>query len=279
MQKNQRTETEMLRFEDVSCGYKGYEPILSGVSFIVKAGERVALLGMNGSGKTTLLKHIAGLKKPLTGKIKLNGIDIATKTPDALFGDVGFVFQNPDYQIFDTTVERECGFCLRNRKYEAGEIGRRVQKWLDLFGISGMKERSPLTLSFGEKRRLTLASVLVAEPELILLDEPTTALDEANIAALRQTLLDLSLYHGKTLCITTHDLDFALDIATRILIIGDGKLMADISTADLTFDLLEQCGIPAPFPGSLAQKTGISERPAGHWHILKSITDEIAGNH
>ncbi|MCD6335588.1 MAG: energy-coupling factor ABC transporter ATP-binding protein [Candidatus Latescibacteria bacterium] len=266
-------KSEILRFEHVNCGYPGKMPVLSEVGLSVRQGEIVALLGLNATGKTTLLKHIGGVLKPRRGRILIEGEDIVRRKPEELFGKVGLVFQNPDYQIFDTTVAAECGFCLRNQKVPEAEIAARVDPWLEMLGIGALKERNPLTLSYGEKRRLTLASVLVAGPELIALDEPTTALDEANITHLREVLIGLSREHGKALLIATHDLDFALDVADRIVILGEGRVRVDVPVGELSAQSLTDAGFPLPLSAEAAMRAGLVERPVGCRRLLEAIRE------
>jgi energy-coupling factor transporter ATP-binding protein EcfA2 len=261
-----RTENNrpcLVQFTHVTCAYQKSKPVLNDISLKVNRGECLVLLGLNGSGKTTLLKHICALLKPRSGDISIKNATIAGRKPEDLFGLVGYVFQNPDYQIFDTTVARECGFCLRNHRYDNAVIDARVDKWLNIFHLDYLKQRSPLTLSFGEKRRLTLASVLVAEPEIIVLDEPTTALDDQNITVLYELLRELVNSHQKTLLIATHDIDFALDIADRIIFLGDNQLRADVPITQIREEIFNQNGFHLTFTGRLILASGLSEYPAG----------------
>jgi len=166
------------------------------------------------------------LRKPRSGEIFFNGTSIAKIKPEQFLGRIGYVYQNPEYQLFEDTVERECSFALKNLKLGPEEIRHRTHAWLDFFGLGVLSERSPFSLSYGEKRRLSLASVLVADPELILLDEPTTALDEANILALESLITALSTRHGKTCLIATHDVAFAFRVADSFLMIEkDGRVL------------------------------------------------------
>ena len=262
---------EILRFEHVDCGYPGKIPVVSDINLSVHQGEIVALLGLNGTGKTTILKHVVGLLKPQRGRILIGGEDIAQQKPEDLFGKVGLVFQNPDYQIFDSTVAAECGFCLKNQKVPKVEIAVRVKQWLELLGIGALAERNPLTLSYGEKRRLTIASVLVADPELVAFDEPTTALDEDNVTYLREMLLALSREQGKTFLIATHDLDFALDVADRILILGEGCVKVDVPVEELSTQALTNAGFPLPLSTKIAMQVGLVEQPIGYHRLVEAI--------
>jgi len=216
----------ILSFKNVHCAYSSQKMVIKDASFEIAKGQTTAVLGPNGSGKTTLLKHICGLRKPRSGEIFFNGTSIAKIKPEQFLGRIGYVYQNPEYQLFEDTVERECSFALKNLKLGPEEIRHRTHAWLDFFGLGVLSERSPFSLSYGEKRRLSLASVLVADPELILLDEPTTALDEANILALESLITALSTRHGKTCLIATHDVAFAFRVADSFLMIEkDGRVL------------------------------------------------------
>ncbi|ACF12907.1 ABC transporter-related protein [Chloroherpeton thalassium ATCC 35110] len=268
----QKPESEpLLRLETVHCGYKKDQPVLSDISFSVRKNERLAILGHNACGKTTLLKHLAGILQPISGDIFLNNRKMNHEPPEKRFGQVGFVFQNPDYQLFETTVERECGFCLRTQSASESEISEKTAFWLKRFGLASLNTRSPLSLSFGEKRRLTLASVLVSGAELIALDEPTTALDEENISILKKLLLDLSESSGKTLIFATHDVDFALDVATRILVIGNGGLLADFPVDEISNEDFHAMQISLPFSSRLAINSGFLDYPVGSQKILTAL--------
>ncbi|MBN1351943.1 energy-coupling factor ABC transporter ATP-binding protein [candidate division KSB1 bacterium] len=265
----------LIHFDRVTGGYGKHAPVLHEIELTLHRGEIVVLLGRNGSGKTTLLKHIAGLLKPLAGDISWQGTTLPYNRPEQLFGRVGLVFQNPDYQLFDSTVARECGFCLRNHQVPPDEIESRVDKWLERFGLANLKDRAPLTLSYGEKRRLTLASIMVAEPQLLLLDEPTTALDETAIAELRNTIIDLVQARGFSICIATHDADFALDVAHRIVFLNRGRIEADVPTSQVTIDHFKRNSFPIPLSSQIAIQCGITDQPVGYSKLREHLEETI----
>lgn len=262
----------MLRLENVSCGYRKSEPVLQALDWSVFPSEVTVLLGLNGSGKTTLLKTMAGLLKPLSGQLFWKNEKLPVGKPEHHFGRIGLVFQNPDYQLFDSTVERECAFCLRNHRVKREEIDRRVEKWLGQFDLLDLKDRSPLTLSYGEKRRLTLASILVAEPELLLLDEPTTALDESAIRDLRERIRKMVRQTGLSVCLATHDTDFALDIADRIVFLAEGCIEV-VPMSVLNSSHLQSRNLPLPMTSRITKACGLCHRPVGYWTLYHQFED------
>ncbi len=261
----------LIRVENISCGYHKKNSVLRNLSLSVNKQERIAILGKNGAGKTTLLKCFSGLVSPSEGRLYFKGEPQKKWRPEKQVGKIGFCFQNPDYQLFDHTVESECGYALRNLNCDEPTIALRVEKWLEYFGLNGFQNRSPFSLSYGEKRRLTLASILVSEPELIFLDEPTTALDEHNIRMLENTLCDLSRVEHKTVVFATHDLDFALNVATRFIILGRGKALEDVQKSDLTHSLLTEYGFRLPVALQLIQGDVGTQEAFGSQEILEAL--------
>ncbi|EHJ48000.1 ABC transporter related protein [Solidesulfovibrio carbinoliphilus subsp. oakridgensis] len=208
-----------LAFAGVSFGYGKTDRVLADIDLAVGPGEVVALMGPNGSGKSTLLRLAKGLGKPRTGRIAL--------APGLAGGrDVGLMFQNPDEQIFAHTVAAECGYWLDNLEVPEPARTRRVARELAGLGLDRVLDRSPFTLSFGEKRRLCLAAVLVADPAVLCLDEPTTGLDDATMAAMAETVRGRA-GQGAAVLVATHEQAFAAMAATRIVRLENGRIVAD----------------------------------------------------
>ena len=224
---------EVFEVSAVSFAYPGHGPSVSEVSFAVRSGERVALLGANGSGKSTLLHLLDGLFPPAAGSIAAFGQPL---TEDALehsaFGprfrkDVGFLFQNSDAQLFCATVEEELAFGPLQLHWSAAEIRRRIDDTLTLLEIPHLRDRAPQNLSGGEKKRVALASLLVVSPAVLLLDEPTAGLDPRSQSTLLEILEQLH-DAGLTLITATHDLTLLPHLADRVLVFGeDHRLVAD----------------------------------------------------
>ena len=214
------SDAPALAFERVSFGYDKTQCALSDLDLTVHPGEIVALLGPNGSGKSTLLRLAKGLAKPWAGSVALAaGLTCGR--------DVGLMFQNPDEQIFAHTVAAECGYWLANLSVPEPARTQRVARELAGLGLAGLLDRSPFSLSFGEKRRLCLAAVLVADPTILCLDEPTTGLDNAAMTVMAQAVLARA-ERGAAVLVATHEKTFAAMAATRILRLENGRIVSDI---------------------------------------------------
>jgi cobalt/nickel transport system ATP-binding protein len=228
---------------DVSFSYPGQPNCLEEVAFQVDEGERVALLGANGSGKSTLLHLLDGLYFPNKGCISVKGHAI---TEDALeqqpFGprfrkEVGFLFQNSDAQLFCPTVQEEIAFAPLQLRLPNEEIIKRIDETLDLLEIKHLRERSPQALSAGQKKLVALASLLVVNPSVLLLDEPTAGLDPRSQSTLLE-ILDQLHQSGITLITATHDLGLLPHLADRALVLSeDHRLVADGPAEEILDDV------------------------------------------
>ncbi len=221
-----------IEIKDLWFRYEEGDWVLKGIDLEVEEGEFIAIMGENGAGKTTLVKHLNGLLKPLKGYVKIKGTDTRTVSVAELAKYVGLVFQNPDHQIFAETVEEEVAFALRNFGFPPGEIQRRVEEVLREMGLSKYKGRSPFLLSGGEKKRLALASVLVYDPDIIVLDEPTTGQDYKQKAVLGKIIKQMNA-KGKTVIVVTHDVEFVVDLFDEVVIMARGRILARGRTEDI----------------------------------------------
>jgi len=208
-----------LRLRGVRFAYGRDAPVLDGLDLTLARGEVVALGGGNGAGKTTLLRLIKGLGKPAAGSLEL----APGRNPGR---DVGLMLQNPDAQIFAHTVAAECGYWPANLGLPPAEIEARVREALAGLGIGHLADRSPFTLSFGEKRRLCLAAVLAGAPPILCLDEPTTGLDDANMAVMAEVVRRQAT-SGRAVLLATHDPDFAACVATRRVRLEGGRAVEE----------------------------------------------------
>jgi len=223
---------ELIIFDDVSYSYVPGRYAIEHITLSIGNGEVVAILGENGAGKTTLIKHINGLLKPQSGSVIVSGMDTKNTTVATLARHVGLVFQNPDHQLFAETVEKELMFALMNFGFSKEEIYRRVNWALKEFGLLEYKDRPPFLLSGGERKRLALASVLCYDPQIIIMDEPTTGQDYRQKLHLASLIKRLNS-EGKTVVIVTHDIEFAADFIPRTVIMSKGRVIADGDTNEL----------------------------------------------
>jgi energy-coupling factor transport system ATP-binding protein len=216
----------MIEVEGVHFTYPNGVEALKGVSLAIKDGEFVAIMGQNGAGKTTLVKHFNGLLKPSQGHIRVDGVETTKTTVATLSRNAGFVFQNPDHQLFSETVEEEISFALKNFGFEADIIEKRITWALNLLGLEQYRKTSPFLLSGGERKRVALASVLAWNPKTLILDEPTIGQDHQQKEKLRQFIVQMQT-QGKTVIIVTHDVEFVAECNPRVVLMKEGRIVAD----------------------------------------------------
>lgn len=220
---------------------------MRGVSFRISKGERVAILGPNGSGKSTLILLIAGLLAPQTGEIKVFDLQTTSKEFKKLRQKIGLVFQDPDDQLFNQSVTDDISYGPRNLGLSKDDVENRCEQVLNVMGIHHLKDRPPHRLSFGEKKKVSLATALVMKPELLILDEPTANLDLVSRRSLIETLNELN-GRGTTLVVSTHDVEALPELADRVILIGSGILRGEGETSKVLQDsgLLESAGLEPP---------------------------------
>jgi energy-coupling factor transport system ATP-binding protein len=237
----------MIEVEDVHFIYPNRVEALKGVSLVIKNGEFVAIMGQNGAGKTTLVKHFNGLLKPSKGIVRVDGVETTKTSVAALSRNAGFVFQNPDHQLFSETVEEEIAFALKNFGFEKEVIEKRISWALNLLGLEQYRKTSPFLLSGGERKRVALASVLAWNPETLILDEPTIGQDYQQKEKLRQFIAQMQA-QGKTVVIVTHDVEFVAECNPRVLLMKEGRIVADGEGREIltTPEVLVQSSIVLP---------------------------------
>ena len=216
----------MIEVENLHFRYPNGVDALKGVSLVIKCGEFVAIMGQNGAGKTTLVKHFNGLLKPSKGTVCVDGVETAKTSVATLARNAGFVFQNPDHQLFSETVEDEISFALKNFGFDEETIEKRITWALNLLALMQYRKTSPFLLSGGERKRVALASVLAWNPETLILDEPTIGQDYQQKEKLRQFIVQMQS-QGKTVVIVTHDVEFVAECNPRIILMTEGKIVAD----------------------------------------------------
>jgi len=237
----------MIEVKDIHFTYPNGVEALKGVSLTIRNGEFVAIMGQNGAGKTTLVKHFNGLLKPTKGKVLVDEVETTKVSVATLARNVGFVFQNPDHQLFNETVEEEIAFALRNFGFKENIMKRRVTWALNLLGLTLYRKTSPFMLSGGERKRVALASVLAWNPKILILDEPTIGQDYQQKEKLRQFILQMKAQR-KTIIIVTHDVEFVAECSPRVLLMRDGKIVADGEAIEVLTnpEVLTQASIVPP---------------------------------
>lgn len=232
------TERAFLETKEVWFAYEETTPVLRGISLALPRGAFVAIIGQNGSGKTTLAKHFNGLLRPTRGQILLDGQDIRNKPTGELARTVGYVFQNPDHQIFSASVFDEVAFGPRNLGHEQEQVKGMVENALEFFGLRAYAAQSPATLGFGLRRKVTLAAVYAMQTPVLILDEPTAGLDWQSTRTLMNLLSQL-YQAGRTILLITHDMRIVADYVPQCIVLDGGELVAHEATRS-TFQKTEQ---------------------------------------
>jgi len=227
---------KVIEVEDLHFSYDGITEVLKGINLVIEEGEIVAIMGENGAGKTTLIKHFNGILKPTRGSVRVLGLDTKAVPVSRLARNVGLIFQNPDHQIFAETVEEEIAFALKNLGFEEDYIRERVEWALKFMRLEKYRKSNPFTLSGGEKKRLTIASVLAYDPKIIVFDEPTIGQEYFHKCRLADFIKYLSS-EGKTVIVVTHDVEFVAEHFPRTVVMANGRIVADGDTRDVLTDL------------------------------------------
>jgi cobalt/nickel transport system ATP-binding protein len=230
----------VLELSDLRFTYPGGIPALAGISLRIAAGERVAVLGANGAGKSTLLLHLNGLLRG-TGRITVDGLELSDASLPAIRQRVGYVFQDPDDQLFCASVGDDVAFGPRQARLPETEVAERSREALAMMGISDLARRHPHHLSLGQKKRAAIATALAMRPAVLVLDEPTASLDPR----MRRELIALLAALPCTLVAATHDLALVHQLCQRAIILDGGRIAADGPVATTLADagLLARTGL------------------------------------
>lgn len=230
--------------QDLHYTYADGTPAVQGISFRIEHGESVAIVGANGAGKSTLLLHLNGYLTPQRGSVQIGDFALCKATLPQVRRTVGMIFQDPDDQLFMPTVRDDVAFGPLNLGLPLSEVEARVAAALQRVGAEHLADRPPYRLSGGEKRAVAIASVLSMQPQILVMDEPSSGLDPAA----RRRLIELLTSFHHTRIIATHDLDLVLDLCPRTIVIHEGKVMADRATLDIFHDadLLQRSRLEAP---------------------------------
>ncbi|MEV7872533.1 ABC transporter ATP-binding protein [Streptomyces sp. NPDC088124] len=231
-QDTPETPPPSLEVDGLAYAYPDGHQALFGVDLRVARGERVALLGPNGAGKTTLVLHLNGILTAGAGTVAVAGLSVGKRQLAEIRRRVGIVFQDPDDQLFMPTVREDVAFGPAAAGVRGAELEARVMSALSRVGMAAYADRPPHHLSFGQRRRVAVATVLVMEPEILVLDEPSSNLDPAS----RRELADILRSLDTTVLMVTHDLPYALELCPRSVILSDGVIVADGPTGELLGD-------------------------------------------
>jgi len=235
----QADATPAIKLDNVTFSYGGPRNAVENVNLEVLPGEFVGLVGANGSGKSTLARLIIGLLHPQMGEAIVMGMNAKRDSLEAIFERVGYLFQNPDSQLFSHTIESEIAFGMRTKKMPEEQIDQKIKEVLSMLGLERFRDRHPFALSRGERQRLAMATVLVTDPDIIILDEPTTGQDRRTLDGL------LSLMHGwikhkqATVIMIAHDMDLVCRHATRVVVLREGRVVCDGPPSEVFYENYE----------------------------------------
>jgi energy-coupling factor transport system ATP-binding protein len=273
------SSTPLVSIRNLSFGYAKDKPILKNVSFDLASNAIVALLGRNGSGKTTLARALIGINPPPKGSVMLGGKDMSELGPKEISAEVGYVFQNPDHQFVTDRIDEEVAYGLRVRDYSSEAIDQRVTEVLETVDLVHYRRRSPFSLSLGERRRLSVATMLVLEPRLLVLDEPTIGQDYERAQQLMKLMVRLRERYRTTVLMITHDVRLVAEWAERALVLNTGELAFDGAPKDLFAQesLLAATGLLKPpiFEVSAALAAGHPERVPAATLSVSSLVQSL----
>ena len=257
----QKPEQEvLLRAENIDFTYEGGHHALRGISAVIHKGEMLSIVGTNGAGKSTFSKVICGFEKPQSGVLELNGQDLGTLSIKERADHIGYVMQNPNQMISKTQIYDEVALGLRNRGGAEEEIRPRVDQTLKICGLYPFRNWPVSALSYGQKKRVTIASILVLKPEMILLDEPTAGQDLKHYTEIMDFLSELNR-QGVTVVLITHDMHLMLEYTPRAIVFHAGHVIADMSAAQVlnSPEIVEEAHLKETSLYHLAGLCGISD--------------------
>jgi energy-coupling factor transporter ATP-binding protein EcfA2 len=224
----------LVKFEDVAFGYESDVEVLHGINLEIRRGDVIAVLGPNGAGKTTFVKHAIGLLKPKSGRVLVEGRDTREVSVAQVASTLGYVFQSPSHMLFAPTVREELAFGPTNLKHPREQIETEVKEALRIVNLSEQEQDPPLALSFGQQKRVSIAAILAMRSRILVMDEPTAGQDYQNYMNFMDSILQLPSFEA--ILFITHDVDLAVVYANRVLIVNEGRLIADGKPEDVLRD-------------------------------------------
>ena len=234
----------IISVSDLSFGYDSKRKVLENINFQLKKGESVGLVGANGVGKSTLLRILVGLNTGFQGDVMVNNIPLEKKNLKTIRKNIGYVFQDADSQFFMSTVFDDVAFAPRNYGMSEAEVNEKTMEALKVVHIEQLKDKQIYKLSGGEKKLASIATILSTEPDVILMDEPSVALDPKN----RRNLINILNRLNQAKIIASHDLNMIMDTCERTILLSDGKIIKDGNTKEILLDkeLMEESGLELP---------------------------------
>lgn len=252
-----------VRFEGVRFRYPSGVEALRGIDLTIAAGERVAIIGQNGAGKTTLVRHLNRIFVPTAGVVQVGGTTTAKRTIAEMAALVGYVFQNPDEQIFARTVVGDVAFGPLNLGFDQAKARERAMEALERVGLADQAEVHPHQLSLSERKRVALAGVLAMRTPVLVLDEPTTGQDARGVSMIAQVVRDVAA-QGRTVIAITHDMDFCVENFDRVIVMTGGEVTADGPPEEVFAQrhVIDAAAVEPPQLMRLAQRLGWDRHPA-----------------
>lgn len=264
-----------IEISNLTFSYPTGVQALRGVSLTIESGEQVAIVGQNGAGKTTLVKHLNGLLQPTSGNVQIGDWDTKNRSVAKLALRVGYVFQNPDEQLFSKNVGTEVAFGPRNLGMSAEQVQHRVNDALALTELSDKTETNPYDLSATWRKMVALASVIAMDTPIIVFDEPTTGQDAANIARIANAIKVLR-ERGKTIITITHDIDFCAENFERVIAMSQGQILLDGSASDVLGqeEILATTYVDPPQLTRLGRRLGFTETIRNEEEFLSVLRNQ-----
>ncbi len=232
--KEKPGDEALVEFRDVAFGYEAGREVLHGINLKINRGDVIAVLGPNGAGKTTFVKHAIGLLKPKSGSVLVNGHDTREASVAEIASMLGYVFQSPSHMLFAPTVHDELAFGPTNMKHPKEQIELEVKEALEIVNLSDKLNDPPLALSFGQQKRVSIAAILAMRSRILVMDEPTAGQDYQNYMNFMDSILQMPAFEA--ILFITHDVDLAAIYANRVLMVNDGRLVADGKPEDVLRD-------------------------------------------
>jgi energy-coupling factor transport system ATP-binding protein len=261
-----------IEINDLRFTYPSGLEAISGVSLSIESGEQVAVVGQNGAGKTTLVRHFNGLLQPTGGSVLIGEWDTKTQTVAKLASRVGYVFQNPDEQLFSRDVLTEISFGPKNLGYSKEKIDTLIRRALSLTQLQDQTETNPYDLSPTWRKMVALASIIAMDTPIVIFDEPTTGQDALNVERIANVIAELKK-EGKTVITITHDIDFCAENFDRVIALSKGKMLLDGPAHEILGqeEILAQTYVDPPQLTRLGKRLGLKETVRNQQEFLKAL--------